>query len=190
MRLFLVLLFLVVPSSLFATLKVGSLHPLMTDLVRQVGGENVTLVEIGRPGVDLHTFAPRQKDLRALSSCHLVVASGKGIEPYLGDLRDSLGAIPVVEVGRSLPSRKLSAADSLYVCCPNHSHGAIDPHWWHDVKNMERAAKVVARALAEADPANAAVYKARGKEAQSRYAALNRWVKACLLYTSPSPRDS
>lgn len=161
-----------------AELTVGSLHPLMTDLARQVGGEKVRLVEIGRPGFDVHSFSPKQKDLRALGNCQLVLASGKNIEPYLGDLSDALGRIPIVEVGRTIPSRVISASDSLYVCCPEHAKGTIDPHWWHDVGNMERAAKVVAKAFAERDPANAAYYKARGDQLARRYDDLDRWVKA------------
>ena len=161
-----------------AELTVGSLHPLMTDLVRQVGGDKVKLVEIGRPGFSVHSFQPKQQDLRALGKCQLVVASGKNIELYLGDLSDALDRVPILEVGRTIPSRVLSAKDSLYVCCPRHSKGTIDPHWWHDVGNMERAAKVVAKALAERDPQNAAHYKARGDQLAKRYGQLDRWVKA------------
>ena len=107
-----------------------------------------------------------------------MVASGKNIETYLGDLSDALDRVPILEVGRTIPSRILSAQDSLYVCCPHHAKGTIDPHWWHDVDNMERAAKVVAKALAERDPANAGHYKARGDALAKRYDQLDRWVKA------------
>ena len=174
---FLCLLLALAPAA-WGEITVGSLHPLMADLVRQVGGDKVKIVEIGRPGFSVHTFQPKQKDLRALGKCHLVVASGKNIETYLGDLSDALDRVPILEVGRTIPSRVLSAKDSLYVCCPRHAKGTIDPHWWHDVDNMERAAKVVAKALAERDPANAAHYKARGDALAKRYDNLDRWVKS------------
>ena len=161
-----------------AQVKVASLHPLMGDLVRQIGGTHVEVVDIGKPGFDVHSFSPTAKDLQSMAQCQLVVASGKGIERYLGSIKDSLGSVPILEVGRTIPSRKISGDDALYVCCPEHSAGAIDPHWWHDVSNMERAAKVVEKQLIKMDPANKKEYKAQSKVLRARYENLDRWVKS------------
>lgn len=161
-----------------AQVKVASLHPLMGDLVRQVGGGRVSVVDIGRPGMDVHAFAPSAKDLRAMGSCQLVVASGKGLERYLPSLADSLGGIPILEVGRGIPSRTISGSDSLYACCPHHAKGSVDPHWWHDAKNMERAVKIVEKQLVKLDPVGKDYYQSRSKETRARYKALDRWVKA------------
>jgi zinc/manganese transport system substrate-binding protein len=43
---------------------------------------------------------------------------------------------------------------------------------------MQRAARVAAKALGEADPANAAAYRARAKAYEKRLAALKSWAKA------------
>ena len=161
-----------------AQIKVASLHPLMGDLVRQVGGDRVSVLDIGKAGMNVHTFAPAAKDLQAMGSCQLVVASGKGLESSLPSLQDSLGGIPVLEVGRGVPSRSISDSESLYACCPDHSHGAIDPHWWHDVSNMERATKVMEKQLAKMDPEGKSYYKSRGKLTRDNYKKLDRWVKA------------
>ncbi|MBK1835225.1 metal ABC transporter substrate-binding protein [Roseibacillus ishigakijimensis] len=158
-------------------LKVASLHPLMGDLVTQVGGERVSVLAIGKPGFNSHTFAPTARDLQAMGQVHLVVASGKGLERYLPAVQDAIGSIPILEVGRSIPSRSISGGESLYVCCPEHSHGTVDPHWWHDVSNMERAVKVVEKQLAKMDPEGKIYYKARSQEIRKRYEQLDRWVK-------------
>lgn len=157
--------------------KVASLHPLMGDLTRQVGGDRVEVVDIGKPGFDVHSFAPNARDLQAMASCQLVVASGKGIERYLDSLKDSLSGVPILEVGHSLPSRTIAGGESLHACCAQHSQGAIDPHWWHDVANMERAAKVVEKQLVQMDPAGKSGYQARSKALRERYKLLDRWVK-------------
>lgn len=100
-----------------AALEVASLHPLMTDLVRQVGGSDVTVLEIGKPGLDPHTFQPRASDIRAMARCRLIFASGKGLETYLGDLSDSLGSGQrIVEVGRTVPSQKVDGDVAVYAC--------------------------------------------------------------------------
>lgn len=168
------LLFLQVSSAI----EVASLHPLMTDLLRKVGGDKIQVIEIGREGFDVHKFQPRSKDIAAMSRCPLIFASGKGIETYLTDLKDSLsGNQTIIEVGRTIPSQKVGGHDEVYACCPTHAHGSIDPHWWHNVRNMERAARVVESALSKADPTNKSYYKKRSKTTQQNLRQLDTWVK-------------
>lgn len=173
----LTILFLAAVSCVAQAFQVASLHPLMTDLVRQVGGDKVSIVEIVKPGFNLHEFEPRPDDLRQLNTAKLIFASGKGLEPYLDGLRDSLQPDQqLIEVGESIPSQTVSAAEQVYSCCPDHSHGAVDPHWWHNVKHMRRAVRAVEKALSTADPNNSEYYKSRSKELSSRYRKLDAWV--------------
>jgi len=166
-------------ETLSAQLKVASLHPLMTDLVKQVGKEHIVMTAVAKPGTDLHKFRPSSKDIRGLSSCRLVFASGKNFESFLNDIRPSLPAgANIVEVGKNIPSQVISKNDALYACCPEHSFGAIDPHWWHSAANMQRAARIVTKALSAADPQNAGAYKINGKAAERYYAELHKWAKS------------
>ncbi len=169
---------LVVTLTAEAGLKVASLHPLMGDLARQVGGERVDVIDIGRVGMNVHTFEPTAKDLQEMATCQLVVASGKGIETYLSDLADSLGLVPILEVGDSVPSLSISEGDLVYACCDHHAHGAIDPHWWHDVSYMERAAKVVEKQFVKMDPEGEDYYQSRSKKIRDQYKDLESWVKS------------
>lgn len=159
-------------------LKVASLHPLMSDLARQVAGDKAQVVQIIDDGASPHSFEPSPKKLLKAKGARLYLASGKNMETYLGKLRSTLGSkARVVEVGRTIPSLRISARDSQYVCCPTHAHGAIDPHWWHNVSNMQKAARVVAKELGKEDPANAAAYKANAAAYSKRLGSLNAWVK-------------
>jgi len=45
-------------------LDVASLHPLITDAVKQVGGERVNVVEVVKPGANVHKFQPRASDIK------------------------------------------------------------------------------------------------------------------------------
>jgi zinc/manganese transport system substrate-binding protein len=82
-----------------AGVKVATLHPIIADLVRQVGGANVEVVEILKPGGDVHHFEPTAKDIAAMRGAKLIMASGKNLESYLDKLRDSVGAgVEVVEL--------------------------------------------------------------------------------------------
>ncbi len=161
-----------------AKLKVASLHPLMTDVAQQVGGKHVDVVQLIKPSDDPHHFRPTPKTLLKAKGAALYLASGKNLETYLPKLKSTLGkSAKVVEIGRTIPSQKISGRDSQYVCCPQHARGAIDPHWWHRVSNMQKASRVIAKEFSAADPAHAAVYKANAAAYSKRLATLNSWVK-------------
>lgn len=161
-----------------AAVKVGSLHPILADLTRQVGGANVEVIEVLKAGSDVHHFEPLAKDIASMRGAVLIFAMGKHLETYLDKLRDSVGAgVKVVEVGRPIPSLKMDASQEIFVCCPNHAHNSIDPHWWHSAENMKRAARVMADELSEVDPANADAYKAGAKAAAKRFDELKRWAQ-------------
>ncbi|MGB0990981.1 MAG: metal ABC transporter solute-binding protein, Zn/Mn family [Akkermansiaceae bacterium] len=161
-----------------ARLKVASLHPLITDVARQVAGQKAMVVQVIDPHADPHEFQPTPKALLRAKGATLYLASGKNLENYLTKLRSTLGGgVKVIEVGRTIPSLRLSARDSQFVCCPAHAHGSIDPHWWHKVSNMQKAARVIAKEFATADPANAASYKANAAAYSKRLAVLHSWIK-------------
>ena len=161
-----------------AELKVASLHPLITDVARQVAGQHAHVIQLIDPHADPHDFQPTPKSLLKAKGAQLYLASGKNLETYLDKLRNTLGnEAKVVEVGKTISSQKISERDSHYVCCPDHTYGAIDPHWWHCVSNMQKAARVIAKEFATADPANAAAYKTNAANYSERLAILHTWIK-------------
>ena len=172
-----------------AGLKVASLHPIVGDLVKQVGGDHVEVVQVLKPGTDLHHFSPSAKDIAAMRGATIVFASGKGMESYLDKLRDSLGGgVTLIEVGRTVPSIKISADQSIFMCCPEHARGGIDPHWWQSSDNMKRAAGVVADALTAGDPANKAAYEAGAESARQRISAVKAYAQKQLSQIPRSDR--
>jgi len=161
-----------------AQLKVASLHPLITDVARQVAGQHAHVIQLIDPHADPHHFQPSPKSLHKAKGAVLYLASGKNLETYLDKLRNTLGnSAKVVEVGKTIPSHSISDRDSHYVCCPNHSYSSIDPHWWHRVSNIQKAARVIAGEFASADPENAKAYKANAAAYSKRMATLNSWIK-------------
>ncbi len=179
------LCFLAAALPTFAATKVATLHPILADLARQVGGANVEVVEILKPGADVHHFEPAPKDLAEMRGAKLLLASGKGLESFLDKLRDSLGAgVKLVEVGEKIPSIPFvehehhhegeKEADKDH---DEHQHGSEDPHWWHSAENMKRAARIVADELSAVDPANAAAYAAGAKVASKRFGELKSWAQ-------------
>jgi zinc/manganese transport system substrate-binding protein len=174
----LILTALLLPAAASAAVKVASLHPILADVARQVGGAHVEVVDILKPGSDIHHFEPAARDIAAMRGSVLLLAMGKHLETYLDKLRDSVGSTAkVIEVGRPIPSVILDPGSELFVCCPAHSKSSIDPHWWHSAENMKRAARIIADELSTADPANEAAYAEGAKAAIKRFDELKKWAQ-------------
>lgn len=170
-----------------AELKVAALHPLIGDLARQVGGKNITVTDLLKPGGDSHHFEPTSKDLAGVKGVSLVLASGKHLESFLDKLGDSLGpGVKIVEVGKLIPSLKISADSEVFMCCPAHVAGGIDPHWWHSAENMRRAARILADEFSAADPANKDAYKANAAATEAKFVELKSWAQQQI---ATIPRD-
>lgn len=132
-------------------LKVASLHPLLSDMARSVGGAAVEVVDLFPENGELHAFEPTAADLAAAAGAQLVLACGKGVEPYLDDLRDSLPArTQVIELGQSVPEVYLPGTQMA------------DPHWWNSPGAMKRASRALRNAMEAAEPAQKATF-ARGQ---------------------------
>ena len=175
----LTLVALVLPAATRAQLKVAAMHPIIGDLARQVGGDKVDVVDLLPLHLGIHSFDPTPDVLKEASTAQLVLASGKHLEHgWIEKVRDNLPKdTEIVEVGRRIPSLLIDTKDEMFICCPAHSSGSLDPHWWHNIKNMQRAARIVADAYADADPKNKDYYRAQAKAYEKELASLHSWVR-------------
>ena len=180
---------LAVPFIAVADLKVATLHPLLDDLAKNVGGEHVVVVPMMGEGADPHAFDPKPSDLIKADSSRLILASGKGLETYLKKIGGNLQpGQEIFEVGRKIPSLKVEVG-AVFACCPNHSQGAIDPHWWHGISSMQRATRYLAAEFCRVDPENAAAYKANAKAYSKKLDELSNWAKEELSKIPRSDRS-
>jgi len=170
-------LFVVGGAAFAAPLDIASLHPIVSDLARHIGGDQVVVIDLMPLDSNPHTYYPTPANLKAASDADLVLAAGKGLETYLDEFRESLGGhIPIFEVGRAVPSLRVEA-DEVFICCPSHASGAIDPHWWHSIKNTRRAAGALADELSRIRPESADYFKQRFNVYAASLDELYAWAK-------------
>ena len=160
-----------------AELKVASLHPLIGDLAKQVGGERVEVVDlIGKNG-DPHHFEPVATDLQRAGDAKLYLASGMGLEGYMDSLRGIVGAkAQIIEIGKDLPSIEGECDHEGHDHDHEHEH-EIDPHWWHSIDLFRRAATITADTFAKADPAGAETYAKNAAAYRIKLDELERWTR-------------
>ncbi|MFA7173657.1 MAG: metal ABC transporter substrate-binding protein [Kiritimatiellia bacterium] len=169
-----------------AELSVASLNPILTDLARQIGGERITVIELMRADENPHAYTPTPRQLQAAQQAQLILASGKGLESYLQDIRDNLSAGQrLLDVGATIPSLIAEHSDCGH---DHHHHNAVDPHWWHSIKNIKRAMRIIATALAELAPQNSEYFNTRRSEYNRTLDQLERWARKELAQIPRSER--
>jgi zinc/manganese transport system substrate-binding protein len=146
--------FTIVAGAAAPGLRVVSLHTVLTELAVEVGGSDVTVIGLIKPGIDPHAFDPSPADARDIASADLVLAGGLGLENYLDRLaRNAGGRAKFVRVGDRLPGLLTDAA------------GEPDPHWWNGIDEVRAAAVVVG-----------AEFAAREERLQARLRRLQEWA--------------
>ncbi|MES2440825.1 MAG: metal ABC transporter substrate-binding protein [Verrucomicrobiota bacterium] len=165
-------------------LKVAVLHPLLGDLTRHVGGDQVEVIDLIGPNGDPHHFEPKPEDLRKAEGAAIYLVAGMGLEGYLPKLAAIIAdKATLIEVGKTLPA--------LEGACEHegHDHGhehETDPHWWHSIQLFRRATGVVTEALAAALPEHAGAFRNNAEIYRKQLDELERWSKREI---SKIPRD-
>lgn len=159
-------------------LRVVALNTVLAELAREVGGADVAVNNVVRPGVDPHTFDPSAADLRAMVDADLVLASGLQLESYLDRVVAKIGPMgKVVRVGDALPG---------VLTLPG---GEQDPHWWNSVDNVILATALVRAELARLRPASAGAFAERAAAYTQRLRALKTWIAGELATLPPAQRQ-
>jgi len=166
------------------------IHSLVASVMAGVG-EPTLLVP---PQVSPHRVVLRPSQVKALTSADVAFWVGKGLEPKIGKIlsnsRDR--SVPLMHApgvtklkGRSGGIWEGEGEDAHGGHGHGHGHGhdhgaETDPHVWLDPANARAMAKVIARKLSKADPANRERYKANGAKLVQQLTALEAQVSQSL----------
>ncbi len=163
-----------------------------------------------------HTTSLKPSQLRLIEEADVIFAVGEGMEVFLKKTIEERGGEgrPVVELAETkgvtvLPFREeheheheaeeaahkheaeeaehKHEGEEEHAEGHDHHHGPNDPHIWLDPENAKAMAGAIAEALAAADPANAAVYRANAGAVGERIAALDASLKSKLEPVKAAP---
>ena len=139
--------------------------PILGDLVRQVGGDQVNVEVLIPLGADPHDFEPSAAQAARLRDASLIVANGLGLEERLESALDGAqkDGVPVFDVGEELDPLSITSADEKEGHAEEEAggHGSEDPHVWLDPERMATAASLVATQLATTTGLDAAPFQQR-----------------------------
>jgi manganese/zinc/iron transport system substrate-binding protein len=147
---------------------------MVSDLIKNVGGDRVEVVGLMGPGVDPHLYKPSAGDIRKLESADIIFYNGLELEGRMTDLfvKMARAGKPTVPVTDSVDQSKLRE--------PPEFEGKFDPHVWFDVGLWQQTIPVVAAELAKLDPGSKRVYDANADKYRKELEELNGYVKKTL----------
>ena len=162
-------------------LRVVTTIGMITDIVKNVGGDRVDVVGMMGPGVDPHLYKPTAKDVQRLSSAHLIFYNGLHLESKMSDILAKMsGDTKTVAVTESVNEDLLLK--------PPEFEGQYDPHLWFDVKLWMKAVVKVRDALSEFDSDNTLMYWSNADRYLAKLAELHEYAKSQAERVPPQQR--
>jgi len=142
------------PSLSAERLKVVTTFTILADMASNVAGDRADVVSIIKPGAEVHQYQPTPKDIVGAQDAKLILRNGLNLELWFEKFLANLSGVPSVTVSDGVEPMGISQGP--YSGKPN-------PHAWMSPENAKIYVDNIARAMAEADPANADAYKANAE---------------------------
>ncbi|MCP3369103.1 metal ABC transporter solute-binding protein, Zn/Mn family [Bradyrhizobium cajani] len=177
MRLILLCVLLLIATPLHAgeRLNVVASFSILSDFVRNVGGDRVNLTTLVGADSDVHVYTPAPSDAKRIADAKLVIVNGLGLEGWLPRLVQSAGSkAQVVTASTGIVPLKLGSG--------------ADPHAWQSVPNVKIYVTNIANALAAAAPEDADVFRAQAKAYLEKLETIDREVREAVAKIPPERR--
>ncbi|AAS95821.1 metal ABC transporter solute-binding protein, Zn/Mn family [Nitratidesulfovibrio vulgaris] len=169
----------VIVSAADAPLQISVSIPPQKYFVERIGGDLVRTTVMVPPGADPHTYEPKPSQLRGLSGSRIYFSIGAPFEDawlarIVAAAGPSLSVVPMHKGVTLLPAAAPLHSDEAehaegkehhedhhaHADGHGHDHGTTDPHVWLSPMLVRHMSLAIRDALAKADPAHAATYRA------------------------------
>ena len=144
---------------------------MITDIVKNVGGNRVEVIGLMGPGVDPHLYKASARDVQKLNSASIIFYNGLHLESKMGDVLSKMS-------GNTKTVAVTDTVDRSLLLTPPEFEGQYDPHLWFDVALWMKAVGKVRDVLSEFDPDNTLQYWSNAERYFAKLAELHEYVKA------------
>ena len=125
----------------------------------------VTDVSQPRPGESVERRLVRYRTVGDMSCTGAVESDAATVEDVVVEVpTKALSEVPAERSLRFLGRPGTGVYQLPQAVLGKHVHGEIDPHLWHDVRNVMAYVQLVRDTLVDVDPAGASVYRARTRD--------------------------
>ena len=133
-------------------LKVVTTTSMLTDLVKNIGGDLIEVNGLMGAGVDPHLYKASEGDVNKLFQADIIFYNGLHLEGKLVDVFEKMAKTKLtVSLGGSLDKNELIGSEYFV--------SNYDPHVWFNIQFFKQFGDRVAETLAANDPVNAKKYQ-------------------------------
>ena len=173
----LALLISVLPFSAIAhsdtPIKVVTSFSILHNLVQELGGEKVDIINLVAPNSDAHIYRPKPSDAIAIANADLVVLNGLGFEGWMARLIENNGS----------SAKQLIASNGVKELL---IEGEMDPHAWQSFENIKQYSHNITQTLIELKPQYSKQFNQLNKAYMQKVNALQQSLSQKL---SSIPKD-
>ena len=162
-------------------LRVVTTIGMITDIVKNVGGERVKVTGLMGPGVDPHLYKASAGDVQRLTSAQIIFYNGLHLESKMGDILAKMS-------GDTKTIAVTDVVDRSLLLTPPEFEGQYDPHLWFDVTLWMKVVGRVRDTLSEFDSDNTLMYWTNAERYLAKLAELHEYVKAQVEHVPSEQR--
>ena len=136
------------------------------DFVRQIGGENVNVTMLLKPGQEAHSYEPTPKDILNIQNSDLFIYVGGENDVWVDEILDSMEnnrpqTLKLLDITNTLEEEIVEGMEDEHNHHHDHSHedeASIDEHVWTSPKNSILIVEEINNILSEKDEKNSNIY--------------------------------
>jgi manganese/iron transport system substrate-binding protein len=141
---------------------------IIADLAQQVGGDEIQLTGILKPGTDPHVYEPVPRDSQVLEEADLILYNGYNLEPGLIKLMKAAGGgARQVAVGEVVKPLQLDKGKGQIV---------PDPHVWGDAENAIAMVNAIRDDLIKLSPEDKEKFTQKATQLNNELKQLDSWI--------------
>lgn len=127
---------------------------MITDLVKNIGGDAINVEGLMGSGVDPHLYKASEGDVTKLVNADVIFYNGLHLEGKLVEVFEKMGSATKtpISLAETLDKNKLIGSE--------YFASNYDPHVWFDIDFFMQFTKKVTNVLSEKDPKNAEKFRA------------------------------
>lgn len=153
-------------------LNVVTTTTMITDLVKNIGGDKIEVNGLMGAGVDPHLYKASEGDVSKLFNADVVIYNGLHLEGKLEEVFEKMKHQnkKTIVVSDIIDKNNLIGSEAF---ASNY-----DPHIWFDINNWIKITSYVVDKLSTLDSKNATFYKSNGEEYLKKLKGLNQGISS------------
>jgi manganese/zinc/iron transport system substrate-binding protein len=154
---------------------------MITDLVRNIGGDSVNVQGLMGTGVDPHLYKASEGDVSKLTNADVVFYSGLHLEGKLVDVFEKMGRnTNTIALAEILDKDKLIGSE--------YFASNYDPHIWFNIQYWKKLTTYLTEELSRLNPENALYFEANKSDYLKKLDLLENDIKETIATLSEEKR--